>query len=66
MKIITHSDVIRPATQETAMHEAYGGESIRNANYEAFVRARAALRIKPAEVLFYSEGVAKGVEEEFR
>jgi len=58
-----------PVEQESiraAMHEAYGGESIRNANYEAFVRARAALRVKPAEVLFYSEGVAKGVEEEFR
>lgn len=58
-----------PAEQESiraAMHEAYGSESIRNANYEAWTRARAALRVKPAEVLFYSEGVAKGVEEEFR
>lgn len=58
-----------PAEQESiraAMHEAYGSESIRNPNYEAWVRARAALRVKPAEVLFYSEGVARGVEEEFR
>jgi hypothetical protein len=58
-----------PAEQESirvAMHEAYGEVSIRNARYEAFVRARAALRVKPAEVLFYSEGMAKGVEEEFR
>ena len=58
-----------PAEQESiraAMREAYGGESIRNANYEAWLRARAALRVKPTEVLFYSEGVARGVEEEFR
>lgn len=58
-----------PAEQESiraAMHEAYGDVSVRNANYEAFVHARVALRVKPAEVLFYSEKIASGVEEEFR
>jgi hypothetical protein len=49
-----------------AMREAYGQPSIHNAKYDAFLRGRAALRVKPPEVLFYSEKVAKGVEKEFR
>ena len=49
-----------------AMREAYSGPSIHSAKYDAFPHARAALRVKPAEVLFYSEKVAGGVEKEFR
>lgn len=47
-----------------AMHAAYGETPVQSEAYEAFHIGRAALRMKPAEVLFYSESVASEIEKE--
>jgi hypothetical protein len=45
-----------------AMIAAYGAPSHETKEYTAFVKHRAALRFKPAEVLFYSERIAGEAE----
>jgi hypothetical protein len=56
--------------EELAIREAmtgiYGAPSDENALYVAFTQGRIALRRKPAEVLFYSEGVAGHMEGKFK
>lgn len=48
------------------MHAAYREAPLRGENYEAFRIGRAALRVKPAEVLSYSENVAAEIEKELQ
>lgn len=51
---------------ERAMIDALGEPSYRTAEYTAFTNHGAALRFKPAEVLFYSPRVAKEAEGWFK
>lgn len=54
------------AAVSDAMHAAYRETPLQNGSYEAFPAGRAALRVKPAEVLFYAEDLAAEMEGEFR
>ncbi len=47
------------------MTEVYGAPTRRNERYAAFTQGRAALRFKPAEVLFYSEEIAPHIARWF-
>lgn len=51
---------------ERAMIAVYGEPSHRTRDYTAFAAHRAALRFKPAEVLFYSPRVAAEAQAWFK